>query len=82
MLPAVVPVIENDPVRRRPWAVRDALLVRSVASDPLIPLIATVPTSADREDVEAYLDRQHRRLTDGSGYSFAITDLSTDRGRG
>lgn len=82
MLPAVVPVIEKDPVRLRPWERRDAPLVQSVASDPLIPLITTVPTSNDQAGVEGYLQRQHRRLTEGSGYSFAIADLRTDRAVG
>lgn len=78
MLPSVVPVLERALVRLRPWRADDAGLVASVASDPLIPLITTVPTSGDREDVEAYLHRQRQRPTDGAGYSFVIANLDTD----
>jgi ribosomal-protein-alanine N-acetyltransferase len=53
-----------------------------VASDPLIPLITSVPTVGSPENVTAYLDRQHRRLTEGAGYSFAIADLRTDESVG
>lgn len=82
MLPETVPVIEKDPVRLRPWRDSDAGLVASVASDPLIPLITTVPSSATEAEVDAYLDRQRRRLSEGAGFSFAIADLSTDEAVG
>ena len=82
MLPDFVPVLDEAPVRLRPWKASDAGLVASVTSDPLIPLITTVPVSPASEDVEKYLDRQHRRLAEGVGYSFAIADLSTDEGVG
>jgi [ribosomal protein S5]-alanine N-acetyltransferase len=53
-----------------------------VASDPLIPLITSVPAVGSLENVAAYLDRQHRRLQEGAGYSFAIADLRTDEAVG
>jgi RimJ/RimL family protein N-acetyltransferase len=82
VLPNDVPVLEHDPVRLRPWQDSDAGLIASVASDPLIPLITSVPTVGSPENVTAYLDRQHRRLTEGAGYSFAIADLRTDESVG
>lgn len=82
MLPDVVPVLERDPVRLRPWRDGDSGLIASVASDPLIPLITSVPTVGSPENVAAYLDRQHRRLQEGAGYSFAIADLHTDEAVG
>lgn len=82
MLRDVVPVLEHDPVRLRPWRDDDSGLVASVASDPLIPLITTVPTVGSPENVAAYLDRQHRRPQEGAGYSFAIADLRTDEAVG
>ena len=82
MLPDHVPVLDHGPVRLRPWRASDAALIASVASDPLIPLITSVPTVASPETVAAYLDRQHRRLEEGSGYSFAIADLATDQAVG
>jgi [ribosomal protein S5]-alanine N-acetyltransferase len=82
VLPDAVPVIEGKGVRLRPWLDRDASLVASVTSDPLIPLITTIPTTDSRAEVQAYLERQHGRLAEGSGYSFAIADPSTDEAVG
>lgn len=82
MLPDHVPVLEHEPVRLRPWRADDSGLVASVASDPLIPLITTVPAVGSPENVAAYLDRQRRRLQQGAGYSFAIADLRTDQAVG
>lgn len=78
MLPPEVPVLDGGPVRLRPFRDADAALVVSVAGDPLIPLITTVPTSGRAEDVRAYLERQHERLRQGAGYSFAIADTASD----
>lgn len=47
----------------------------------MIPLITTVPQSADPRSARAYLARQARRLASGEGYSFAIADHD-DRARG
>ena len=78
MLPDRVPVLAHAEVRLRPWRDSDARLIASIASDPLIPLITTVPSVASPEDVAAYLDRQRRRLEEGAGYSFAITGAASD----
>jgi [ribosomal protein S5]-alanine N-acetyltransferase len=77
VLPADVPVITHPPVVLRPFADHDAGLVQAAASDPLIPLITTVPASGDTGAALAYIDRQHRRLASGEGYSFAIADAVT-----
>lgn len=82
MLPTEVPVLEHPPVRLRPWRDSDAAVVASVASDPLIPLITSVPTEASPENIAAYVQRQHRRFEEGSGYSFVIADSRTDEGVG
>lgn len=82
VLPDGVPVIDGEDVRLRPWLDRDAGLVASVTSDPLIPLITTVPAADDPREVQAYLERQHGRLAEGSGYSFAVADPSTDEAVG
>lgn len=73
-MPDVVPRIHRLPVLLRPFEDGDVDLVRSVAADPLIPLITTVPMSGSRDDAIAYVHRQHDRLRDGQGYSFAIAD--------
>ncbi|MBM7516058.1 GNAT family N-acetyltransferase [Nocardioides nitrophenolicus] len=82
MLPDHLPRIEHPPVRLRAFEARDAALVASVADDPLIPLVTTVPTSGSAADARAYLQRQHDRLRAGQGYSFAIADVVTDEAVG
>src|SRR5699024_2961134 len=71
MMPTRLPRILRSPVLLRPFEEADADLVRSVADDPLIPLITTVPTTGSTRDTLAYIGRQHARLRDGQGYSFA-----------
>ncbi|GAA1380209.1 GNAT family protein [Luteococcus sanguinis] len=78
MLPQTIPTLEGRRVTLRPFRESDAPLVQSVAGDPLIPLITTVPTSGSLEDALAYIDRQHERLVSGAGYSFAIANAETD----
>ncbi|WP_312718499.1 GNAT family protein [Mobilicoccus sp.] len=82
MLPDAIPTLTGHGVVLRPFAEADAPLVQSVADDPLIPLITTVPTTGTREDALAYIARQHDRLRTGAGYSFAIADPSTDEAFG
>lgn len=53
-------------------------LVRSVAQDPLIPNITTVPTADDASEHRAYVARQIGRSSEGAGYSFCIADRGTD----
>lgn len=77
-----VPRLDGGSVTLRPFVERDADLVMSVASDPLIPLITTVPTGGTRDEALAYLERQHSRLAEGTGYSFAIADAATDEAVG
>lgn len=69
-----LPVITRPPIVLRSFRYEDAGLVQSAASDPLIPIITTVPASGDPGDARAYIERQHHRLTSGVGYSFAIAD--------
>ena len=82
MLPTEMPCLDEPPARLRAFRLDDAPLVASVASDPLIPLITSVPPSDAHEDIAAYLERQHQRLAEGSGYSFAIADAETDEAVG
>lgn len=77
MLPSLMPLLDGGAVVLRAFEERDADLVMSVAADPLIPLITTVPTGGTREEALAYIERQHARLAAGSGYSFAIADAVT-----
>jgi RimJ/RimL family protein N-acetyltransferase len=73
-----MPRLVNPPVTLRACEPHDAGLIVSVAHDPLIPLITTVPNSGSPIDVDAYLRRQNDRVTSGAGYSFAIADYESD----
>ena len=77
-----LPRLYDPPLLLRAFAPTDAGLVVEASSDPLIPLITTVPSTADPASVRAYLDRQHQRAVTGQGYSFAIADARTDQGLG
>lgn|SRR5487761_882468 len=82
MLPSQMPVISRPPAVLRAFRDGDASLVRSVAGDPLIPLVTTVPASGDAGEARAYIERQRQRLATGAGYSFAIADAITDEAVG
>ncbi|MGX7698411.1 GNAT family N-acetyltransferase [Gordonia polyisoprenivorans] len=61
----------------RDFSEADLSLVQSVASDPLIPLITTIPASGSHDDGLAFIYRQRGRVATGEGYSFAIADHGT-----
>lgn len=77
-----MPRLERPPVVLRAFTDDDAPLVIEAASDPLIPLITTVPASPDPASVQAFIERQHDRARTGQGYSLVIADAATDRGLG
>lgn len=77
MLPELMPVIEFAPVVLREFDDHDIGVVLSASTDPLIPLITTVPAGASAEAALAYIRRQRQRLPSGAGYSFAIADSVT-----
>ena len=70
MLPAELPNLGDGRVTLRAFVNDDVDLVRSVARDPLIPLITTVPASGSHDDALSYIACQHARLRTGAGYSF------------
>jgi RimJ/RimL family protein N-acetyltransferase len=75
--PAAPPV--RGPIALRPFRPLDVGLVAELAEDPYVPLIGTVPADFTEAAGLAYLERQHQRLTDGTGYSFCIADAVTDQ---
>lgn len=70
------------PVRLRPFRDSDLPLVAELAADPYVPLIGTLPAVVTEESGLAYLHRQHQRLADGQGWSFAVARLADDRAVG
>lgn len=82
VLPSKLPTLTDGVVTLRRFQDQDVSLVQSVAEDPLIPLITTVPTTGTADDAAAHIERQHERLRSGTGYSFAITETMTNRAVG
>jgi RimJ/RimL family protein N-acetyltransferase len=73
--PLVLPTLSSRQVRLRAWRDTDVALVQEASQDPLIPLVTTVPRTADDTAALAFIRRQHQRLESGAGYAFAIADL-------
>ena len=72
----------SGPVVLRPWSDDDLATVAELARDPYVPLIGTVPAPYSEAEGRAYVARQHQRLTDGAGWSFAVAERATDRAVG
>jgi RimJ/RimL family protein N-acetyltransferase len=77
-----LPGIAAGPFLLRAFDEGDVPMVAEASTDPLIPLISTVPAVGGNEAVLAYVARQQRRLADGFGYSFVIADAASNRGLG
>lgn len=82
MDPLSQPVLDALGFRLRPFEPKDAQLVREASLDPLIPLITTVPSNGTDKEIFDFIDRQHHRLVERSGYSYAIADASSDQALG
>jgi [ribosomal protein S5]-alanine N-acetyltransferase len=78
----VVPTLAAGPFRLRPFALSDLDVVREAASDPLIPLITTVPAAFTEEEGRRFIERQWSRAEQETGYSFAIADAVTGQAVG
>lgn len=72
------PIIERDAIRLRSFQPSDWPEIVAAASDPYIVATTTVPAPCDEPAARAFIDRQHRRLPEGTGYSFAIADSVHD----
>lgn len=77
-----MPRLGDDEIVLREFGRRDLAAVVAAGEDPLIPLITTVPSSGDTDEARSWVDRQHRRLRDGIGYSFCIARASDDQALG
>ncbi|MFK0083438.1 GNAT family N-acetyltransferase [Glutamicibacter sp. NPDC090743] len=76
------PVIVAGAFRLRPFQPSDIPAVRQASTDPYITQITTVPAQGTEAGYTAFIERQHRRVAEGSGYSFAIAETATDRAVG
>jgi len=76
------PLPSRGPIRLRPFGAGDLHLLAELATDHYVPLIGSIPSPYTEAEGLAYLRRQHQRLADGAGWSFAIAELATDRAVG
>ncbi|WP_203417628.1 GNAT family N-acetyltransferase [Kineococcus radiotolerans] len=65
-------MITGESVTLRPFEASDVGAVLEATTDPLIPLITSVPDTADSKLAAAFVGRQHERAVTGVGYSFAV----------
>ena len=77
-MPENLPRLDSGPVILRAFTLGDLALIQDASADAFIPLITSVPTTPDAEAARAFIDRQHARVRDGQGYSFAIADAASD----
>ncbi len=56
----------------RPWSDDDLAAVVELATDPYVTQISTVPAVWSEAEGRAYVARQQQRLTEGTGWSFAV----------
>lgn len=82
MEPLTQPILNATNCRLRPFELKDAGLVREASTDPLIPLITTIPAGGTAAEIRSFIDRQHQRLIARSGYSFVIADADSDHAVG
>jgi len=71
-------VLADDVLTLRAFEPGDAGAIAEAAQDPLIPAMTSVPSVPDPAELLAYIERQHQRLRDRWGYSFAVARNSDD----
>lgn len=67
-----VPVLLGAGIGLRPFDAADADAVLEASTDPVIPLVTTVPSVPDPELAAAFIQRQHDRAASGEGFSWAV----------
>lgn len=77
--PLVMPRLDAGKFVLRAWTANDIDLVAEAASDPLIPLIASVPKIFTLIAGHAFIERQWDRSQSGAGFSFVIADKESDQ---
>lgn len=77
-LPELQSLPASDRISLRHATERDVALVLDASTDPLIPLITSVPQNCSPDLAKQYLARQLRRPAERSGWSLMIADRATD----
>jgi [ribosomal protein S5]-alanine N-acetyltransferase len=74
--------VAHGPVILRRFSLDDVPMLRELSADPYVPLIGTLPPNASPREARDYIARQHDRLAQGIGYSFAIAEAGSGRAVG
>lgn len=69
-----LPTLTGEQVTLRSWRRSDIDVVREASQDPFIPLVTSVPKTRSSTEAREFIERQHSRLRDRSGYAFAVAD--------
>ncbi len=70
-------VLDGGAARLRGFSPDDLAFVAEAAADPVIPLVSSVPTPYSEAAGRRFVERQRRRLGDGYGYSYVITEAAS-----
>lgn len=70
---------QHGKVRLRRFENRDAGMAADLSCDPYVPLVGSLPSHASEQECLAWIERQRQRHVEGTGFSFCIADLGTDR---
>lgn len=81
-VPLVLPRLEAGDLVLREFRDTDLELIPEASTDPLIPLITTVPSDYSDAAGLAFIQRQRDRLTSRQGYAFVIANRDGDRALG
>lgn len=73
---------EHGRIRLRRFTNLDVGMARDLSQDPYVPSVGSLPPNATDEEALAWVERQQQRHIDGTGFSFAIADLETNRSLG
>jgi ribosomal-protein-alanine N-acetyltransferase len=61
---------------------RDVPMLRELSTDPYLPLIGSLLSHASQQEAQDCIGRQHGRVAEGAGFSFAIAEAETDHAIG
>jgi hypothetical protein len=73
---------EHGRIRLRTFTNLDARMAKDLSQDPYVPTVGSLPPHSTPVEALAWLARQRQRHVEGSGFSFSIADLETDRSMG
>lgn len=76
------PTLDAGPLVLRPFCAEDLPLIQRAAEDSYITQITTVPERGTEQECMAFIERQHQRIREQSGYSFAIAEAGTNQAVG